>query len=95
LGSLHTRLLNEEERQLAINRLLADNPAAVTTRESTKLKLIARSINPIVRSSRSPVSITTHVMQSMACTGGFAAGNVVVQGVAVFLPSIIQVRRQR
>jgi hypothetical protein len=31
-----TKLLNEQERELAINRILADMPAAKTTKEATK-----------------------------------------------------------
>lgn len=43
-----TKLFNEEERALAINRILADMPAARTTKEKTRLGVMKTTINGVV-----------------------------------------------
>ncbi|THV05187.1 MFS general substrate transporter [Dendrothele bispora CBS 962.96] len=73
---MKTRMLTEEERQLAIARIYADQPEIKDPKESINRTLIKRGIfNPT----------------TMACTWLFIVGNSSVQGLGIFLPSILQV----
>ncbi|KAH8927917.1 MFS general substrate transporter [Atractiella rhizophila] len=71
---LKTRLFNEEERELAIRRVLADQPAVRQSKEATKLTLVLRALTSVT---------------GLACTLGFILNNIIFQGITVFLPSII------
>ncbi|KAF5364685.1 hypothetical protein D9758_005600 [Tetrapyrgos nigripes] len=71
-----TRMLNEEEKQLAIARIYADQPDIKEDKESINRKLIKRGV----------FNITT-----VTCGWLFLVGNCSVQGLGIFLPSILQV----
>ncbi|KAF5369276.1 hypothetical protein D9758_002617 [Tetrapyrgos nigripes] len=71
-----TRMLNEEERKLAVARIYADQPQISDTKESMNRKLIKRGA----------FNVTT-----MACTWLYIVDNCSVQGLGIFLPSILKV----
>ncbi|KAJ7578109.1 major facilitator superfamily domain-containing protein [Mycena floridula] len=70
-----TKMLTEGERQLAIARLYADQPSIKDTKEKITLKIVKRGI----------FNVTT-----LACVGFFSIGNLSVQGLGIFLPSILK-----
>ncbi|KDR80782.1 hypothetical protein GALMADRAFT_241222 [Galerina marginata CBS 339.88] len=69
-----TRLLNEEERALAISRIDADQAVKMGGRkESTSLKLILRSFS----------------LNTILCTISYIMINISFQGLSLFLPTVI------
>lgn len=75
---LTTRMLNEDERKLVIARMNAD--AVVKTDwkvEPTTWRLVVRSCN----------------IWTMVCAIGFLAVNVSFQGLALFLPTVVNSRK--
>ncbi|KAI5832433.1 MFS general substrate transporter [Schizophyllum commune Tattone D] len=70
-----TRMLTPGERKLAIARLYADQPSIAVTKERTTWSLVKRGI----------LSPTT-----LACSWFFITTNISVQGLGVFLPSILK-----
>ncbi|KAL1752341.1 major facilitator superfamily domain-containing protein [Schizophyllum commune] len=73
--SERTRMLTPAERKLAIARLYADQPSIAVTKERTTWSLVKRGI----------LSPTT-----LACSWFFITTNISVQGLGVFLPSILK-----
>ncbi|KAF9023047.1 MFS general substrate transporter [Hymenopellis radicata] len=71
----HTRLFNEEERQLAMARLYADQPAIKDTKEEINGRLVKRGL----------FDVTT-----IACCWLYIVDNCSVQGLGIFLPSILK-----
>jgi hypothetical protein len=71
-----TRYFNEEERALAVKRIFADQPQIKESKEKIDKKLVKRGIFNI---------------NTLACVWLFAASNTTVQGLGIFLPSILRV----
>ena len=69
-----TKMFNEEERALAMARLAADQPAVQDNKEKITPTLIRRGF-----------SVTT-----MACVWLYIVDNLSVQGLGIFLPSILK-----
>ena len=70
-----SKLLTEEERELAIKRILVDQPQVTETREKTDPRLIKRGL----------LNINT-----IGAIWIYSCSNVTVQGLGVFLPSILR-----
>jgi sugar phosphate permease len=70
-----TKMLTEEERALVIKRMYVDQPSIGTTKEKATKKLIKRGV----------FSVTTVV-----CTWICIVDNLSVQGLGIFLPSILK-----
>ncbi|KAH8824552.1 major facilitator superfamily domain-containing protein [Flagelloscypha sp. PMI_526] len=70
-----TSMLTEEERSLVLARMRADQPAIKDTKEEISPKLIKRGF----------LSITT-----VACVWLYIVDNLSVQGLGIFLPSILK-----
>lgn len=71
-----TRLFTEEERKLAIARIYADQPQIKDTKERMNSKLVKRSIFDVT---------------VLACAWLYIVDNVSVQGLGIFLPSILRI----
>ncbi|TFL00334.1 major facilitator superfamily domain-containing protein [Pterulicium gracile] len=72
----NSKMLNEEERALAIRRMYVDQPSIGTTKEKATKKLVKRGV----------FSVTT-----IACSWICIVDNLSVQGLGIFLPSILRV----
>ncbi|ESK95234.1 mfs transporter [Moniliophthora roreri MCA 2997] len=70
-----TRILNEEERRLAIARMYADQPQIKDTKEGVNRSLVKRGI----------LDVTT-----LTCVWLYIVDNLSVQGLGIFLPSILK-----
>ncbi|KAJ7578108.1 major facilitator superfamily domain-containing protein [Mycena floridula] len=70
-----TKMLTEEERQLAIARIYADQPSIKETKEKITLKVVKRGVFNVT---------------ALACVWLYIVDNLSVQGLGIFLPSILR-----
>lgn len=71
-----TKYLNEKERELAIKRIFIDQPQIKESKEKIQRDLVRRGL----------LNINT-----FGCIWIFSCGNLTVQGLGIFLPSVLRV----